>query len=221
MNNEIVTSNGIYKYTNIKLFYGRKIIDLKTSKNNLLDFKRLLDSKGVHFGIIYGTLLGAVREKNFIKYDEDIDVFILNENREKFLSLLFELRIIGFEVVRYESDLLSIMRNDDYIDVYFFKKNILGRWGCNGDSLEGRYLNSNGKIWFLGEEFNTPGEYVKFLEKAYGKDWKIPKKNSPAEVKSIVTKSKNKFFVYSPKIFIYLLKKIRNFLRKKFTANQT
>ena len=188
MKKEIKTSSGIYEYTPIMLYYGRKLIDVNVAKQNLLDFKQLLDLNRVPFGIIHGTLLGAVREQNFIAYDDDVDTFILDENRGKLLSLLFEFRKIGFEVARYEGDVLSIIRNDDYIDLYIFRKNFLGNRVCNGDSLSPKYLESFESIDFLGAKFNTPKNYISFLEKAYGKDWRIPKKNTPAEVKGGLAK---------------------------------
>ncbi len=214
MNTDIETKNGLYTYENIDLYYGRKLIDLEISKKNLLDFKYLLDFENVKFGIIYGTLLGAIREKNFIEYDEDIDVFILDENRELFISLLFKLRKIGFEVARYNHDLLSIIRDDDYIDIYFFRKNIFGQRICNGDSINSVHLDTFGKILFLDKEFNTPNNPISFLEKAYGKDWNVPKKNTPADVVSLSTKIKIKLKDILPELVISLLKTIKKRIKR-------
>ncbi len=83
--NKIKTNRGDFYYTPIPLYYGRKTIDRDTCRDNLLDFKMLLDLKQIDFGIIFGTLLGAVREKNFIEYDEDVDVYILGERKQDFL----------------------------------------------------------------------------------------------------------------------------------------
>jgi len=185
---KINTSCGIYEYEPAKLYRGCKQLDRSVSRSNLLDFRQLLNHNQVLFGIIFGTLLGAVRDGDFISYDDDTDVFILDENREKILALLFDLRKIGFEVARYENSLLSIIRNNDYIDIYFFRKNILGNRVCNGDSLSPKHLESFGSINFLGVLFNTPNKYISFLEKAYGKDWRVAKKNAPAEVKGLLSK---------------------------------
>jgi hypothetical protein len=190
MNCYIKTTNGIYEYEPIKLFHGRKVINIDVARENLLAFKKIMDYNNIDFGIIYGTLLGAVREQNFIKYDEDVDVFILEENRENLLTLLLSLKKIGFEVARYDGDLLSIIRDDDYIDIYIFRKNFLGRRVCNGDTLQAEFIEQLETIVFLNEEFKVPNNKEKFLEKAYGHDWRIPRKNSPAEVKSFVMKTK-------------------------------
>jgi len=208
MKKEIKTSRGIYTYQPVMLYYGRKLIDIQVSKQNLLDVKQLLDVNRVPFGIIYGTLLGAVREQNFLAHDDDVDTFILDENREKLLALLFEFRKIGFEVARYEGDVLSIIRNDDYIDIYVFRKNIFGNRVCNGDSLNSKYLETFDRIDFLGAQFNTPKNYISFLEKAYGRNWRIPKKNSPAEVKGRLAKIVKLVKRFLPARLIKLLQQI-------------
>jgi len=210
MKKEIKTDHGIYAYQPVMLYYGRKLIDIKVSKQNLLDLKQLLDLNRIPFGIIYGTLLGAVREQNFLSHDDDVDTFILDENREKLLSLLFEFRKIGFEVARYEGDVLSIIRNDDYIDIYVFRKNIFGNRVCNRDSLNSKYLEFFDSIDFLGVQFNTPKNYILFLEKAYGRDWRVPKKNRPAEVKGRLAKMTIFAKRFLPAILVKLLQQINN-----------
>ncbi len=212
---EINTKNGLYKYESVELYYGRKFMDLQGAKDNLLDFKELLDSNQVPFGIIYGTLLGAIRENNFITYDEDIDVFMLDEYREELLSCLFDFRKIGFEVARYDNNLLSLIRNNDYIDIYFFKKHILGNRVCSSDSIQAKYLESFDVTKFLGVEFNTPKDPISFLEKAYGKDWKIPRKNSPAEVKGSIFKIKLALKKYLPGVVLNSFRVIKKYLQIK------
>ena len=68
-------------------------------------------------------MLGAVREKDFIDHDEDIDLGADYKDVDKFLLMLFELRENAFEVARWDDrGLISIIRNNEYIDIYFFKK---------------------------------------------------------------------------------------------------
>jgi lipopolysaccharide cholinephosphotransferase len=177
----IVTSKGIYKFEPIPLYYGRKLINKEVSKKNLLSFKVLLDLHDVKFGIIYGTLLGAIRDEDFIEHDEDTDTYVLERDRERVLALLFELQKIGFEVARYENSLLSLIRGDDYIDIYFFKKNIFNTYVCNGYIVQSKYMNKFSTISFLGKTFNTLYNPIFFLEKIYGKDWRIPKKGCNAQ----------------------------------------
>lgn len=180
MKNKIATKKGDFFYTPIKLYYGRKIIDTNTCKENLLLFKQIMDSNNIPFGLIFGTLLGAVREKNFIKYDEDVDVFLFDELRENILETLFQFIQYGFQVARYSDSLLSLIRNNDYIDVYFFKETSSNR-RCMNYIYPSCYFNELIDYDFLDTKFNISKNYSKLLEEIYGKDWHIPKKNAHAE----------------------------------------
>ncbi|MCB0743056.1 MAG: LicD family protein [Ignavibacteriae bacterium] len=119
---QINTKNGIITYKEKVFTVNNKQLNIKTAKKNLLDVKKIIDSHQIKFGLIYGTLLGAIRENNFIEHDEDIDLFVLEEDKEDLLSILKEIIDLGFEVVRYDGKLLSIIRHDEYIDFYFFRK---------------------------------------------------------------------------------------------------
>ena len=204
---KIETLNGQYEYEPTHLFYGKKLINKVQAKENLMLFKKVLDKSGITFGLIYGTLLGAVREKDFINHDEDVDVFILDENRENLLKLLFLFREYGFEVARYKNDLLSLIREDDYIDIYIFNKALFGR-KCNGDFLPKRFFLEFDELEFFDSCFKTVHQPIKFLEFAYGKTWSVPQKNRPAEVKSTLTNIRITIIKFLPKRIFLLLKKI-------------
>jgi len=212
---KIFTKYGVYKYKKIDLFYGRKIIDMNVEENNLLDVKRIFDSLNIPFGLMYGTLLGAVRENNFIEYDTDVDIYVLDEFRESVLSSLFNLRKLSFEVVRYRGDLLSIIRDDDYIDIYFFKKTFWGKRSCNNDTVKAQFLEQNETIKFLNKTFKVPYNYFKLLEILYDKDWKIPKYNSPGSSLSNFTKFKITLKRVLPKRIVFFLKIIEGKITKK------
>lgn len=47
------------------------------------DFQRFCDDNGIRFSVTYGSLLGAIREKSIIKWDDDIDVMMTEENFNK------------------------------------------------------------------------------------------------------------------------------------------
>lgn len=206
----IITNNGIYYFQGIDLYYGRKLIDINICRQNLIKLKKILDIHSIKFGIIYGTLLGAVREKNFLEYDEDVDIYILDEFKEEFLSLLFTLKLEGFDVARYSGNLLSLIRQDDYIDVYFFKKKLFWR-ECGIDRLPGTFFEDYDTISFLEDEYRCPYNHIKFLEKAYGKDWKTPKRGCPANVKSVEFRIRMFIKKFIPQKILNILKTIKNY----------
>jgi len=179
MQEEIQTSRGVFTYEPKELFIGRKFLDPVVSKNNLLDFKAVMDKHNIHYGLWFGTLLGAIREKGFIKHDEDTDVFMLEEDREKVLIALFDFEEIGLKVIRYEESLLSFMRDDDYIDIYFYKKSFNQRIMLD-NGIDGKYLESTKNIDFLGTQFPVSENPEEALEILYGADWRIPLEGNKA-----------------------------------------
>lgn len=69
----------------------RKLISRDECKNiqvYLLEFLDIVCREyGLKYYLAYGTLLGAVRHKGFIPWDDDIDVFLMREDYEKLISL--------------------------------------------------------------------------------------------------------------------------------------
>ena len=58
----------------------------------LLDFDKICSEHDLHYYVVFGTMLGAVRHKGFIPWDDDIDVafHVLNTN------CLLPMQVSGF-----------------------------------------------------------------------------------------------------------------------------
>lgn len=186
----IITSKGEFVFDVVELTRGRGYLNPEQAAQNLKDLAVVLESHGIKFGIIYGTLLGAIREKGFIPWDEDVDVFIRDEDRELLHLALWRLREVGLELIRCEGDLYSVMKDGDYIDIYVFRAEGGKRW-CNQDVLPEKFFGFTDKVNFLNSQFYAPTNPVEFLEHVYGKDWQTPKQNYPARPWSLWRKFKN------------------------------
>ena len=196
MNDEqkwIVIGNERFFYEKEILFHGRKKIDRVISKENLQIFHSVIEPSEITYGLFFGTLLGAVREKNFIEHDEDIDIYVLDEEREKFLRLLGTFKKKGLDVVRYEYDMISLMRNNEYIDIYFLKQKL--KYGIfkvrvfnNEYEYAAKNLENPVKQLFLGMNIFMPQDPEKVIKKIYGKDWRIPLINRPSQPNTVYSK---------------------------------
>lgn len=171
------------KYNTHPLFLGVKKIDKAIAEENLLLLNDFLCEHRIKYGLIAGTLLGAVREGDFISHDEDIDLFFLEEQRCELLDLLPLMREIGFEVARYDRrGLLSIIRKGEYMDLYFFKELCDGIRHCCGWCIPEVFLMKTTTIEFKGRDYVVPFDYEDYLVYQYGNNWRTPIKYADFEM---------------------------------------
>ena len=209
----IKTKNGDYHFEPVHLYHGRKKIDKKVALENLFDTADMLEKRGIQYGLIYGTLLGAFRDGDFIEWDEDVDLFVLDEDRQNFLGALFEFKEKNLQVVRYAGDFLSLMRGDDYIDLYFFRKSLFGKRACGSDVLDEKYFTDFQTIDFRGRNIPCLGRTEEFLIQVYGHDWRTPLPNKPADARGKVAKLKGVLRPYIPKILLGHLRVFKSIFR--------
>ena len=144
--------------------------DLNVCKKNLLDVKEVLDEENIVFWLFYGTLLGAVRDGDFIKHDTDTDLGFYFESKEGFHLIVEKLIRKGFKLIRTTcyDNLISVIRDDEYIDCAFFRRENLPFSGLK-------------TIEFLGTEFMIPENPEELFTAWYG-DWEEPVENKHATI---------------------------------------
>jgi hypothetical protein len=170
----------------------KKISCKPTFKETLEDAKELLDSIDVKFHLHSGTALGAIREKDFIKHDHDIDLAVFkNDYKEKIIETMkkkfhfskkygsiengLELKFIH-KKHNIGIDIFLIYEKKDklYQSVYHCKSDRFEK-GTNPDDQCIMYMNYYEPVlikFFEKEYYCAP---ISFLKDRYGKDWKIPK----------------------------------------------
>ncbi len=174
---KVETSQGTYRYKFVPIFEGIKRIDKVIAKENLSILKKVCDDDHLQFILFYGTLLGAVREHDFITHDEDIDIVMYKTDMPKFLDLLFKLREYGFELARYERrGFLSIIRKGEYIDIYFYAPypNDKNLWFSCQDICKKEFVLDLMPYPFQDDTYLIPRNYLKFCEYYFGDNWQTP-----------------------------------------------
>lgn len=161
------------------------------AKRLLFDAADVLDELGATYIISSGTLLGAVREKRFIKIDRDVDFSMLHED---FLPIVKDAATqlikkgIKTEIIDHRhmrpwnsgAYSLKICGYGERGDIGGFKK-IQGKRAIPshiGDFWivrSARFMEELGEIEFYGRIFKTPKDVDGYLTETYG-DWRIPHK---------------------------------------------
>lgn len=73
-----------------------------TALDILVDIKRVCEENHIDYYIAYGTLLGAVRHKGFIPWDDDIDLWIPIEQYDSFIKAINDYS--KYKVIDYTKD---------------------------------------------------------------------------------------------------------------------
>jgi phosphorylcholine metabolism protein LicD len=139
---------------------GGKWLNKEICKRNLLDVKGVLEANNVPYWLMYGTLLGAVRDNDFIEYDSDTDLGLFHESIESFDIVIKELMEMGFTLIRTArcDEIVSIIRDDEYMDFDFY----------HHQNMPFKRLVPYS---FLGSQFTIPENPESFLTLLYG-NWK-------------------------------------------------
>lgn len=152
-----------------------------------------LDKLGFNWQLGWGTLLGAVREKEqYIKHEIDLDVDILvpeidKDYTERVEELTENFLNNGFILLRtqvYDNLQMSsaFLHEDSKIifDLCFF----YGIWGedllhigTKGIAIRPRYTLKSKQLMINNRPYHIPEKYDWYLKGHYGSDWKKPKES--------------------------------------------
>ncbi len=179
----IKTSKGDIHFKQKFLFPGCHQINRQIAFQNLQLIDSILKESNIHWGVAFGTLLGIVRDNDFIEWDEDTDLYILQEEEMHFRDVLWDLIGAGFELIRYErAGLYSISRDGEYVDFYVLNKvSDEVRYTSDGGFVFERFVKERKQIDFKGIILYVPQAVEDFLSLEYGR-WQVPVRYFPPKV---------------------------------------
>lgn len=156
---------------------------------NVIDVTEVLDDAGVTHWLSDGTLLGAVRENDFIRNDTDIDIGVLANTFRP--SVIDELLNRGFRIGHLfgfpdKGMEISLLRYGIPVDLFFFYPRGTGIYGSvyfdfNRNSAERMDCEYPAvtpvRRQFLGRSFWIPDDVGNYLALGYGPNWTKPDAN--------------------------------------------
>lgn len=147
----------------------------KKAGEDLSDIKVVFDKCGIEFVMLGGVCLGAIRDENFIVYDNDIDIGIFGDTSDVAKKKVRkELEIAGFIYKKNNNDMEYYMKQV-VLEIHWFKKY---GWAyrainCTGTKIymDGKYFKNPLKMKFNGDTYLFPNPPREFLLECYGVDW--------------------------------------------------
>lgn len=186
----------------IKPFYLYKsYIFNKYALNALKDVDKGFKELKVDYWLDFGTMLGCVREKDFIKHDLDLDFGVVYSKRNKDIEEVFKRNslIKRKEIWLKDQKILAqesyTYKNKINIDIYYYREILnellLYDFIKEENSSYDESIKKNGgldivitrypkseliNVEFKNGKYKIPKMYKKYLEITYGKDYMKPKK---------------------------------------------
>lgn len=78
-------------------------------------FRDVCDKEGIWYSLAFGTMLGAVREKNIIAWDTDVDVFVKYEDITRLRDAFSKIEISGIHYVNHDTSSHNLTSHDNLI----------------------------------------------------------------------------------------------------------
>jgi hypothetical protein len=155
----------------------------------------LLTKHEIQHWLDYGTLLGAARDEQFIPWDDDGDIGVLAEDRDRILALAPEIAAAGYHVDTRspaEPRINYSLVNGVGVDVSFWARvgdrlvpTFSETWAWPGQrgrtTFPAAYLEPGTQVRLYGHSFPAPAPLDAFLsENRYGPDYMTPRRGVPA-----------------------------------------
>lgn len=113
-------------------------MNLKYIHNTTIDILKVIDAicqkHNLSYFLMYGSLIGAIRHKGFIPWDDDLDIAMLRDDYERFLKIAAKELPSNFTICdsnidhRYTNIFAKVFKTDTRYSSEFFAKNL----GING-----------------------------------------------------------------------------------------
>lgn len=212
-------------------YFDNSILTDEKSLNKIREMLKYLDKLFEKHKITYwmdgGTLLGAIRHKNVIPWDDDADLCIFEKDEEKLLNLRNELQKSNYDIVSFWggykifpldgkiinefeydykypfTDIFIVSNDPDDDDIYqYHNETVQTTWPK-------AYHKSKDLMPFKKYEFHDfkltgPNNYKPYLDRLYGNNWmEIAYKQYDHSKEEYIKNDLFDITEYKPKLWVY------------------
>lgn len=162
-----------------------KILAFKLNFHGFKTLKKIsniFELSNINYSLSFGTLLGFYRDRRFIKHDVDIDLMIFKENGiidlPNYEKLINELSKQKFRIVRrdYDKKNIKLKFKGISIDISILEYDYQKKKYNFYSSYPNLDMDFSDEIIIDEYKLPIPKNTREFLEKMYGKKWRIPDK---------------------------------------------
>lgn len=105
----------------------------EVSLDILKDIHSFCKKENINYSLAYGTLIGAIRHKGFIPWDDDVDIMMPRPDYERFIKTYqsakgFELLPEGEESMIAMARVYDVQKTNVIMDIYPWCKKNVGVW---------------------------------------------------------------------------------------------
>ncbi|OYT52917.1 MAG: hypothetical protein B6U72_07245 [Candidatus Altiarchaeales archaeon ex4484_2] len=184
---------------------GDEFINEEKGIEDLRDIKDILDRADIEYWLDHGSLLGAVRDKRFIPWDNDIDLSTMSTEIDKIIAEIPEIEKRGFKIIVTDFN-IEMRRSSVPINIIVMRLKGDAVWtlfsGDGGDSIEGRgikkqfrtFIRKTYKLLFSNKKIMLVRKFFKMLpapiqDISYKMVWTVRKRWGKKYTPIVVPKS--------------------------------
>ena len=169
----------------------------ENAKLLLNDVTNVLEKCGLRYFLADGTLLGAIREGDFIEHDQDVDLGVFAEEWKELTvgTVVTEMLNKGIATAHMFGELdkyfeMALRRDGVKCDLFFYRregdKRIFHAFKNGGRTLPddvityeypAALIENVHTLMFQRRAYLAPADPVKVVEIKYGPEWRTPVKN--------------------------------------------
>ena len=151
---------------------GNKPLSIEVLINTLMRITTLLKNNNIEYFIMFGTLLGYIRDGSIIDQDDDVDIYVHTSQYNKIKNLKLD-KGWSFGIVSQNKIIQIYFENKSFADIYFYDmmkdgEHIIEKWNYNGIKYKKNDIFPLKQAVLNGIDVYIPNKPVDITKYVYG-----------------------------------------------------